>query len=103
METSLHVPRSHVERLLPVVNQWIVDVKTMDADIYKQYTGRDNSLVLSNLRWLMSHDGMTQKVTVRLPHIPNHNTQEDVDRSRALLQELNVKQLDEFQYIIPKK
>ena len=103
IETSLNVNRSHLERVLPHVSQFFIDIKDTNPTIYKQYTGRDNSLVLSNLRWLMSHDGMAQKVTVRLPHIPNHNTQEDVDHSRALLQELNVKQLDEFQYIIPKK
>lgn len=103
IETSLNVSRSHLERVLPHVSQFFIDIKDTNPTIYKQYTSRDNSLVLSNLRWLMSHDGMAQKVTVRLPHIPNHNTQEDVDHSRALLQELNVKQLDEFQYIIPKK
>ena len=103
METSLHVPRSHVERLLPVVNQWIVDVKTMDADIYKQYTGCDNTLMTDNLRFLMSHEGMAEKVVTRLPLIPEYNTPDDVAKSRALLEEMGVKHFDEFEYMVNRR
>ena len=103
METSLHVPRSHVERLLPVVNQWIVDVKTMDADIYKQYTGCDNTLMTDNLRFLMSHEGMAEKVVTRLPLIPEYNTPDDVAKSRALLEQMGVKHFDEFEYMVNRK
>jgi pyruvate formate lyase activating enzyme len=59
--------------------------------------------VLDNLRWLLSHEGMAERIIVRLPHIPNHNTQDDVDRSRALLEEMGVKHFDEFNYLLPEK
>ena len=100
METSLHVPRSHVERLLPIVNQWIVDVKTMDADIYKRYTACDNTLMTDNLRFLLSHEGMAEKVVARLPLIAEYNTPDDVARSHELLEEMGVKHFDEFEYIV---
>lgn len=100
IETSLHIPRIHVERLLPVVDQWIVDAKTMDADIYKQYTGCDNNLMTGNLHWLLSHEGMAEKIVVRLPLIPEYNSPGDVAKSRILLEKMGVKHFDEFNYIV---
>ena len=99
-ETSLNVDRSHLERVLPHANEFFIDIKDTNPTIYKEYTTRDNAQVLDNLRWLLSHEGMADKVIVRLPHIPNHNTQEDVDHSRAMLEEMGVKRFDEFEYIM---
>lgn len=103
IETSLNVDSKHLERVLPHVNDFFIDIKDTNPNIYKEYTTRDNAQVLDNLRWLLSHEGMAGKIIVRLPHIPNHNTQDDVDRSRALLEEMGVKHFDEFDYLLPEK
>ncbi len=103
IETSLNVERHHLERVLPHVDQFMVDIKDTNPEIYREYTSRDNTQVLANLQWLLQHDGMAEKILVRLPHIPNHNTQEDVNRSRKLLQEMGIIHFDEFNYIIKKK
>ena len=100
LETCLNVDRSHVERLLPITSQWIIDIKDMNTDIYKDYTGLGNQRVADNLQWLLSHEGMAEKVTVRLPLIPDYNTADDVNRSRATLERMGVKHFDEFNYII---
>lgn len=50
LETSLNVPSANVEVLLPVVNTLIIDIKDMNPDIYRSYTGQCNDLVLDNLR-----------------------------------------------------
>jgi pyruvate formate lyase activating enzyme len=103
IETSLNVERHHLERVLPHVDQFMVDIKDTNPEIYREYTSRDNTQALANLQWLLQHDGMAEKILVRLPHIPNHNTQEDVNRSRKLLQEMGIIHFDEFNYIIKKK
>ena len=103
IETSLNVDRKHLVNVLPYVNQFMIDIKDTNPSIYKEYTTRDNAQVLDNLRWLMSHDGMTEKVIVRLPHIPDYNTQADIDHSRALLSEMGVKNFDEFEYIVERQ
>lgn len=103
IETSLNVDSKHLERVLPHVNEFFIDIKDTNPNIYKEYTTRNNAQVLDNLRWLLSHEGMAEKIIVRLPHIPNHNTQDDVDRSRALLEEMGVKHFDEFNYLLPEK
>lgn len=100
VETSLNVDHHHLERVLPHVNEFFIDIKDTNPNIYKEYTTRNNAQVLDNLRWLLSHEGMAEKIIVRLPHIPQFNTQADVDRSRALLEEMGVKNFDEFDYIV---
>ena len=100
IETSLNVDHHHLERVLPHVNEFFIDIKDTNPNIYKEYTTRNNAQVLDNLRWLLSHEGMAERIIVRLPHIPQFNTQADVDRSRALLEEMGVKNFDEFDYIV---
>ena len=98
-ETSLNVPFENVETLDSVLDGYIVDIKDMNPEIYKAYTGQDNALVLSNLQWVLQH-GDPNRVMVRLPHIPEFNTDEDVAKSRECLKAMGVVDIDEFNYII---
>ena len=98
-ETCLNVPLENVETLDPVLDGYIVDIKDMNPEIYKAYTGKDNALVLSNLEWVLSHDDLN-RVMVRVPHIPDFNTDEDISRSMERLKAMGVVNFDEFQYII---
>lgn len=98
LETALNVDRCHLERLLPHIHEYFIDIKEINADIYERYTGHDNRRVLDNLQWLLSHDGMAEHIIVRVPHIPDFNTAEDVQRSRDYLASLGVTNIDEFTY-----
>lgn len=106
LETSINVPTSHLEAVAPFVHQWIIDVKDMDPAIYERYTGRPNTQVLTNLRWLAKHvlDGLTpdeatNAFTIRLPLIPDVNTPADVDRSEQFLRDLGFTHFDRFTYV----
>ncbi len=103
LETSLNVPLEHLERVFPHVNNYIIDIKDMNREIYEKYTQLSQNNLLTNLGWLMSKPDISSKVTVRLPHIPSYNAQEDVDRSREILAEMGVVNFDEFNYIVRKK
>ena len=98
LETALNVDRSHLERLLPHVHQYIIDIKDVNPVIYKRYTGLDNRRVLDNMQWLLGHDGMADRIMVRVPHIPDFNTDEDVRRTRDYLATLGITRIDEFTY-----
>ena len=100
IETCLNVERQHVERLLPIVSQWIIDVKDMNREIYRAYTGKSNKRTIDNLRWLLRHEGMAERIILRLPHIPEYNTNENVKQSRRLLKDMGIKTFDEFDYIV---
>lgn len=101
VETSLNVPKENVEALMPVVNHWIVDVKDMNPAIYKSYTGKNNCQVVENLK-LLVEKGLTAKVVIRLPLIPNFNNEDDRQNSRTLLQEMGFNQFYLLNYIIKK-
>lgn len=99
VETSLNVPANHVTALLPIINRWIVDVKDMNPDIYKAYTGKENTQVIENLK-ILTENGLNKHVTIRLPLIPNFNTEEDRQNSLAQLKEWGFEEFDLFDYKI---
>ena len=98
METALNVDRPHLERLLPLIHEYFIDIKDVNPDIYRRYTGQDNQRVLDNLQWLLSHDDMADRIVVRVPHIPDYNTDEDVRHSRQYLESISITRIDEFTY-----
>ena len=98
-ETSLNVPFENVQTIDPILDGYIVDIKDMNPEIYQVYTGKDNSIVLTNLEWLLKH-GDPNRIMVRVPHVPEFNTDEDVAKSKEHLTAMGVKNIDEFNYII---
>ena len=98
-ETSLNVPFGNVQAFNPILDGYIIDIKDLNPEIYKAYTGKDNALAISNLQWLLQH-GDPNRIIVRVPHIPDFNTEEDVKRSKKRLETMGVTSIDEFNYII---
>ncbi len=99
LETSLNVPQENIEALLPVVDSWIIDIKDIDAEIYRRYTGKDNSLVHSNLR-LIVEAARQNDCIIRLPLIPDFNTDTNREESRKTLSALGYTKFDLFTYKI---
>jgi pyruvate formate lyase activating enzyme len=81
------------------VVRYIIAIQVMNPEIYQAYTGKDNSIVLDNLEWLLKQ-GDSNRIMVRVPHIPEFNTDEDVMRSMEQLKKMGVKHIDEFNYLI---
>ena len=98
-ETSLNVPFETVETIDAVLDGYIVDIKDINPKIYQAYTGKENALTLNNLEWILQHGG-PNRVMVRVPHIPDFNTDADVAQSIETLKAMGVTHLDEFHYII---
>ena len=99
IETSLNVPRVFVEVMTDAVDHWIVDIKDMNPEIYKAYTGMDNEQVISNLQYLIDNNA---KITARVPLIAGFNTESDVDNSILSLQRMGITDIDRFTYIVKK-
>ena len=98
-ETSLAVPAEAVRTAAEAVDLFIVDCKDWNADIYRRYTGGDGALMQANLRLLLELVG-PERVTVRVPLIPDYNTPEDQARSAEALKALGVTRLDLFSYVV---
>jgi len=101
-ETSLNVPEDNVRALMPVLDHWIIDIKDMDPGIYQRYTGRDNSRVRGNLK-LLADAGLADRCTIRIPHIPDYNSDPDRDRSISELEALGFRTFDRFEYKTKRK
>ena len=100
-ETSLSVPWEHVQKAAECIDMFYIDCKDTDPDIYKSYTGKDNALMLDNLQKLVALIG-TERIVVRVPLIPDYNTDQDRQNSRAVLQRMGITQFDFFTYKIKK-
>ena len=77
LETSLRCSYNTIQDLSPVVDHWIVDIKSMNPFIYEEYTGVMSGVLqhLYSLKELVSPD----KITIKVPHIPGFNDDEDLD------------------------
>ncbi len=97
LETSLNVPADNIRRLSSVVNQFIIDIKETNDEIYRRYTSLSNQRMLDNLQELLK-EGRGDDLVVRLPLIENFNTQEDIERSAEKLRAMGVEHFDFFAY-----
>ena len=101
IESSLNVPRKNVEDVLPFVKEWIIDIKDINPEIYKAYSGISNERVIDNLKWIASeHPDSLASISIRLPHIPDYNTDDDRNKSQAFLETLGYTKFDRFEYMI---
>ena len=100
LETSLNVDTRHLKEVIPYVDHYYIDIKDMHPDTYRQYTGKDNSLVLTNLH-LLATDIPQEKITIRLPLIPGFNNTTAREASLKTLQSLGFATFDLFNYIKP--
>ena len=99
LETSMNVPSSFLETVIPVTDEYLIDIKDMNPAIYKSYTGKDNSPVIGNLRTLAER-GLAGRCVIRIPLIHGYNTPEDVARSESEVVALGFDRIDKFEYDI---
>ena len=99
IETSLNIPLENVKAIASLVQMWYVDIKDMNPDIYKAYGCKENKQVISNLQWLAAN-GYADKVIIRLPLIPEYNTDEDRQQSQQQLEKMGFTNFDKFNYIV---
>lgn len=97
IETSLNVKWDKIELLIPYIDQWIIDIKDSNNEIYKNYTSVDNLKVYDNVLRL-SHKTGKEKLLIRIPKIPNYNTEKDIQESVKLYS--NLGNIDVFNYKI---
>ncbi len=99
VETSINVPLENIKTIATLVQMWYIDIKDFSPTIYNAYTGKDNTQVIRNLVWLAAN-GYADKVILRLPLIPDYNTEEDRLLSQQRLEALGFAHFDKFTYLV---
>ena len=98
IETSLNAPRTNLEKLVGLIDFYLVDIKTMNPEIYRRYTGGNLKKAAENLSYLLEKTDPGQ-ITVRLPVIPDYVDEEEREYSRLLLENMGVRKFDLFEYV----
>ena len=80
IETSLNVPWDNIKPVLYDMDEWIIDIKDINSDIYKSYTKKDNKNMIENLLKLRNKVSK-DKIHIRIPKIPDYNTSNDIEYS----------------------
>ncbi len=97
IESNLGWPWEIVAPLVPLVNLFLVDIKMMDDDAHRTWTGMTNVPTLDNLRRL---DGLGRPIVIRTPVVVGINDRpEQIEAIADFLSALNhVQQYDLLPY-----
>ncbi|MBQ4317183.1 MAG: radical SAM protein [Clostridia bacterium] len=101
VETSLNVSSDAVRTAAEFIDEFLIDIKDMNPEIYRHYTGKSNELVIKNLKLLLSLVPK-ERMLIRLPLIEGFNTDYDRNRSRKFLQEMGFERFDLFEYKVKR-
>lgn len=101
IETALNVNPTIVESLAPIVNEWIVDLKSLNPAIFESYTDYDiaqRNKSLNRLANLVPLD----MVKLRIPIIPGYTTKDEATADMEHLKTFGFTRFDIFPYVIEK-
>ena len=74
IESTGNAPFSDIEKLIPYLDLYLLDIKHMDSKKHEEYTGASNERILDNAR-LIAESGVD--LIIRTPVVPSFN---DTDR-----------------------
>ena len=76
IESTACAPIDTIRGLLPFLDHYLMDIKHMNPDKHKEFTGRENSLMLDNAKILAKE---AKHLVIRVPVIPTFNdTKEEI-------------------------
>ena len=80
LETELHVEQSILDQVYPYVDLVITDIKHMNPDKHREYTGVGNEIILQNI---VETANRKIPLIIRIPVIFGHNDSEENIRATA--------------------
>lgn len=75
IESMAGLPYENIERILPYLDYYLMDIKHMDSKKHKEFIGSGNELVLENAK-RVADSGQTNLI-IRVPTIPTFNCSEN--------------------------
>lgn len=89
VDTCGFAPRHVLEAIAPLARLFLFDLKLMDSELHRKYTGVPNESILENLKWLTQNNYET---VIRIPVIPGINdTEENIEAVGRFLSGLSRK------------
>ncbi|MDD4773848.1 MAG: glycyl-radical enzyme activating protein [Eubacteriales bacterium] len=88
------------QAVIPYTSLFLYDIKHADKQFHKKYTGRDNDIIINNLRCLLENGA---DIWIRVPLIPDMNTNtDDIKAIAHLIAELQTstgKKIKKFEFM----
>ena len=73
VDTCGCVKRETFEKIIPYVDKFLYDIKAIDATVHERCTGKENDLILENLKYLC---GEGCEIEIRYPLVMGYNDRE---------------------------
>lgn len=96
IDTCAHAPWESFERILPYTDLFLLDLKHINSEEHKKYTGVGNELILENIKKLSD---LRKNLFIRMPIIPGVNdSKETIDDTIRFLKGINMMQVNLLPY-----
>ena len=96
VETSGYAKWKIIENALDFLDLVIYDIKEIDPEKHKAYTGVSNDLILINLEKLV---GAGTNLNIRIPLIPGYNDSiYDIEKTAGFLKKIKIKEVELMPY-----
>ena len=96
IETTAHADISVIRRLLPFIDTVLMDIKHMDGDKHREYTTKDNSLILANAKIIANE---AKRLIIRTPVVPTFNdTEAEIKAIADFARSIGVKEMHLLPY-----
>lgn len=107
VETSLNVNRLLIDKLAPVVDEWIIDIKAEHSIPYKKYTGGFWPFTMDNLNHITSNDRLgvpKDRIHIRVPVIPGYVDDTQAEKTGKMFRDSwKFRNVEVFRYVTDEK
>ena len=95
VDTCGFVPRDAIDKVMPYTDIFLYDVKAFDEDVHIKCTGQPNEIILENLKYI---DSCNKPIEIRIPYVPDYNT-DQIEKIAEFLKPLkNIKTVKVLPY-----
>lgn len=84
VDTCGFVSREAIDKVMPYTDIVLYDLKAYDEDLHIRCTGHSNKIILENLKYI---DDSGKKTEIRIPYVPNYNS-DQIDKIAHFLKDL---------------
>ena len=95
VDTCGCVKRETFEKIIPYVDKFLYDIKAIDATVHERCTGKENNLILDNLKYLCD-EGC--EIEIRYPLVMGYNDRECENIAKFLSGLQGIKKVKVLQY-----
>lgn len=84
VDTCGFVSKESIDKVAPYTDIFLYDIKAIDEDVHIKCTGHSNKQILENIKYI---DSLGKKIEVRIPYVPEYNS-DQIDKISDFLKDI---------------